>query len=173
MNQWNHLPVCKQMSSGLFKMLAKNYSFTNHIYPPIYIYMSKNDLAINNLQGLIYYKTKPTFSPIKLWCVFLSSVLPQLLIKLYQCGLEQCFSNYDIVYWHDIFSRCHQGCTNADPFIICTSTYFKKLFQYDLEYTNRIPFNEVRPSSHRGFLDVTINYIQWWGSTSLALGSVD
>ena len=24
--------MCKQMSSGLFKMLSTNYSFTNHIY---------------------------------------------------------------------------------------------------------------------------------------------
>ena len=28
---FNHLTVCKQMISGLFKMLPKNYSFTNHI----------------------------------------------------------------------------------------------------------------------------------------------
>ena len=31
-NTWNHLTVCKQMSSGLFKMLPTNYSFTNNIY---------------------------------------------------------------------------------------------------------------------------------------------
>ena len=30
--------------------------FTNHIY---FIYMYKEDLALNNLQWLIYYKTKP------------------------------------------------------------------------------------------------------------------
>ena len=33
-------------------MLPTNYSFTNHIY--IYIYIYKQDLVLNNLQGLIY-----------------------------------------------------------------------------------------------------------------------
>ena len=38
-NTWKHLTV-----------------FTNHIYS---IYMYKIDLALNNLQWLIFYKTKP------------------------------------------------------------------------------------------------------------------
>ena len=29
---WNHLTVCKQKNSGLFKMLPTLYSFKNHIY---------------------------------------------------------------------------------------------------------------------------------------------
>ena len=38
-------------------MLPTNYSFTNHIY---LIYMHKQDLALNNVQELICYKTQPT-----------------------------------------------------------------------------------------------------------------
>ena len=37
-NTWNHLTVCKQMRSGLFKILPTNYSFTTHIsyiYQPL------------------------------------------------------------------------------------------------------------------------------------------
>ena len=41
-NASNHLTVCKQMDSSLFKMLPTSYSFTNHIY--IYIY--KQELAL-------------------------------------------------------------------------------------------------------------------------------
>ena len=37
-NTWNPLTVCKQMSPGLFKMLSKNYSFTNKIFN-IYVYI--------------------------------------------------------------------------------------------------------------------------------------
>ena len=36
-NTWNHLTECKQMSTGLFKMLPTNYLCTNHhhhIVPP-------------------------------------------------------------------------------------------------------------------------------------------
>ena len=40
------LSVCKKISSGLFKMLPSNYSFTNNIE-------YKQDLALNNLQRLI------------------------------------------------------------------------------------------------------------------------
>ena len=43
------------MSSGLFKMLPTNYSFTNHIYLITY----KWDLALNNLQVLVYHKSQP------------------------------------------------------------------------------------------------------------------
>ena len=44
------------MSSGLFKMLSIKYLLTNHIY---LIYMYKQDMALNNLQGLICHKTQP------------------------------------------------------------------------------------------------------------------
>ena len=42
------------MSSGLFKMLPANYSFKI-----IYIYIYKQDLTLNNLQGLVYHKNQP------------------------------------------------------------------------------------------------------------------
>ena len=48
-NTWNILTVCKQMSSVL-KMLSKN--LTNHVYD--------QDLALNNLCGLIHHETQPT-----------------------------------------------------------------------------------------------------------------
>ena len=38
------------MSSGSFKILSTNSAFTNHMY--------KEDFALNNLQWLIYHKTK-------------------------------------------------------------------------------------------------------------------
>ena len=38
-------------------MLPTNYIFTNHIY---LIYMYKQDLVYNNLQGLICHKIQPT-----------------------------------------------------------------------------------------------------------------
>ena len=53
---WNHLTVCKQMSSGLLKTLPTNFSFTNQMR---LICMYKLNLALNNLQGLIYCKTQP------------------------------------------------------------------------------------------------------------------
>ena len=50
------------MSPGSLKMLRTNYSFTTHthayIYIYIYIYIYK-DLALNNLQELIYHKIRP------------------------------------------------------------------------------------------------------------------
>ena len=45
------------MSLGLFKNVT-NKMFRNHLFD-IYIYMYKNDLALNNLQWLICHKTKP------------------------------------------------------------------------------------------------------------------
>ena len=44
------------MISGLFKIFPTNYSFTNHNL--IYIYIYKQDLALNNLYVLICYKTQ-------------------------------------------------------------------------------------------------------------------
>ena len=55
-NTWNHLIECKQRSPGSWKnFLSTNNLFTNYIY--IYIY--KQDLALNNLQGLVCRKTQP------------------------------------------------------------------------------------------------------------------
>ena len=48
------------MNSGWFKILSTCYSFTNHID---LIYMDKQDLALNKLQGLICHKTQQTNQP--------------------------------------------------------------------------------------------------------------
>ena len=61
------------MNSVLFKTLPTNYSFTNHIYliyihiyicvcarMHVCVYVCEQDLALNNLQGLICYKKQPT-----------------------------------------------------------------------------------------------------------------
>ena len=44
------------MISNLFKMFPITNSFTNHIY---LIYVYKEYLALINLQGVVYHKTKP------------------------------------------------------------------------------------------------------------------
>ena len=44
------------MGSVLFKNLHKNYSFASNIY---LIYTYKKDLALNNRQEVICYKTQP------------------------------------------------------------------------------------------------------------------
>ena len=49
-----YLNVCEQMSSGFLKNVSK--IFTNHIY---LVDVYKKDLALNNRQWLICYKTKP------------------------------------------------------------------------------------------------------------------
>ena len=49
------------MNNNLLKMLLTNYLLTNHIY---LIYMFKKDLALNNLQRLLYQKTRPANQPI-------------------------------------------------------------------------------------------------------------
>ena len=54
-NTWNHLPVCKQMSSGLFKNVTYKL-FVDKSYI-VDIYMYEQNLALNNLQRLIYHKT--------------------------------------------------------------------------------------------------------------------
>ena len=57
--------MCKQMISGLFKMLLQAIRL-QIIYIYIYVYICmhvriyKQDLALNNLQGLICHKTQPT-----------------------------------------------------------------------------------------------------------------
>ena len=54
-NKWNHLTLCKKMSSGLFKNVI--YKMCLEIIYSIYMY--KKYLALNNLQWLICHKTKP------------------------------------------------------------------------------------------------------------------
>ena len=62
-----HLPVLghsdfiifNYYDQSRFKMLPTNYLFTNHTHPHTYIYIYiyiKQDLALNNLQGLICHK---------------------------------------------------------------------------------------------------------------------
>ena len=48
---YNHLTEYKHMCSGYFKIFSINYAIINHVY--------KEDLALNNQQGLIYHKTQP------------------------------------------------------------------------------------------------------------------
>ena len=43
-------------STGLFKDVSKKYVYKSYKYS---MYMYKEDLALNNLQWLICYKTKP------------------------------------------------------------------------------------------------------------------
>ena len=54
-NSWNHLTLCKEISTGSFKNVI-NKMFTTHMY---LIYMYKEDMALNNLQCLICHKTQP------------------------------------------------------------------------------------------------------------------
>ena len=68
-NNWNHLTMCKQMSSGLLKecylqtiylQITHTHTHTHtHIYIYIYIYIYIQDSAFNNPQGLICHKTQP------------------------------------------------------------------------------------------------------------------
>ena len=53
---WNHLTLCKQMISGSFKIVI----FKLWVYKSYFQYMSTQDLALNNLQGLICHKTQPS-----------------------------------------------------------------------------------------------------------------
>ena len=54
-NTWNHLTVCKQMSTGSFKNVTyKLFVYTSHIW-----YICKQNLALNNLQWLICHKIQP------------------------------------------------------------------------------------------------------------------
>ena len=46
-NTWNHLTVCKQISSNLFKNEITYKLYTEKSY------MYKQDLALNNHEGLI------------------------------------------------------------------------------------------------------------------------
>ena len=48
------------MSSGSFE---SRYQITDRLQNIYLIYMYKQDLALNNLQGLIYRKTQPTNQP--------------------------------------------------------------------------------------------------------------
>ena len=54
---WNYLTVCKKKSSGSFKNVI--YKMCSQIVYIFDIYMSKQDLALNNQQCLICNKTQP------------------------------------------------------------------------------------------------------------------
>ena len=47
--------MCEKMSLGSFTNVIFNICLKSYIY---YVCMYKNDLALNNLQWLIYHKTK-------------------------------------------------------------------------------------------------------------------
>ena len=53
------------MSSNSFKDVIYHPEFANYVFY-IYIYIYKQDLTLNNLQGLICHKTQPTIQPINL-----------------------------------------------------------------------------------------------------------
>ena len=99
-SKWNysceiriHLTVCKQMNSGLFKILPTNYSFI------IFFNMYKQDLVLNNLHGLIFHKTQATlkdfamvlidflvFSSIISWN-FCTKLCILVVLALGECGV--------------------------------------------------------------------------------------
>ena len=56
------------MNSDLLKMFPTNYSFTNREC----MCVCEQDLALNNLQGLICHKTKPTNQPTNLDNIYIS-----------------------------------------------------------------------------------------------------
>ena len=53
-NTWNHLTVCKKQWAQIKNVTCKLFIYKSYIL--IYIY--KQDLALNNLQGLICHQTK-------------------------------------------------------------------------------------------------------------------
>ena len=55
-NIWNHLTVCKKELGLFFKILS-----TKYVYKCVCVW---GDLALNDLQWLICYKTKPNFNVI-------------------------------------------------------------------------------------------------------------
>ena len=57
-NTWNFLTVCKNNVLRLVKNVI-NKMCLQIIYIYIYIYIYKEDLALNNLRGLICHKTQP------------------------------------------------------------------------------------------------------------------
>ena len=60
-NPWNHLTVCKQISSDLLKKLVlTNYLFTNYMFN---IYLYKHDLALSNPLESICHKFQHTNQP--------------------------------------------------------------------------------------------------------------
>ena len=69
---YNHLIVCKQMSSGLFKNVKKKK--TMHLQ--IIYKMFKEDLALKNLQGLICHKTRKGFKKCMHFKILKEGTLP-------------------------------------------------------------------------------------------------
>ena len=60
-NTWNHQTVCKIWAQAHASMLSTKCLYKLYIYIHIYIYIYKQDLALNDLQWLMYHKTKPNF----------------------------------------------------------------------------------------------------------------
>ena len=76
------------MSSGLLRILATNDSFANRI--SLICVFIKKDLVLNNLKGLISYKTQPTS---KYWWIPLKLQTPKLMsfkrkILIWKCGIS-------------------------------------------------------------------------------------
>ena len=68
------------MSSILFKILSANYSLTNRIY---LISKYKEDLTLNNLQGLICHQTKPNIYIYIYMYIYIYIYIIIIIIMLY------------------------------------------------------------------------------------------
>ena len=73
------------MSSGLFKMMPTNDSFTNHVFG---LYLDYQDLAVNNLKGVICFKIKRPISHLSMFpylsiCLYLSASSVSLFLYIY------------------------------------------------------------------------------------------
>ena len=99
-NTWGHLTVCKKELMLIEECYQQNV-FTNHMY--------KQDLALNNLQWLICYKTKP--------------VSEKLQSSMYVTGL-----------WHRVNAVSHTHtrnistlytCTKAVIWVVCSWSYLR------------------------------------------------
>ena len=78
--------LCKKWSLARFKMLSPNYAFIH-----IWIYMiCKQDLALNNQQGLFVIRSnQSTFTWIK-WCTWVCFTchIYGVMVKVQDCGFE-------------------------------------------------------------------------------------
>ena len=105
-NIWNYSNVCKQISFGLFKKLSTNYLFTNHMH---FIYRYKQDLAWNNLQGLICHKTQSTNKDInELWLEhsFSSKLIPLVFNTLIPVSFQLVKALLNLFFWYRIKFHC-------------------------------------------------------------------
>ena len=80
-NTWDHLTVCKQMSSCSFKNVS-----VKCVYKAYLIYKYKEDLALNHLQWYAIYPNQPIKMPLKSinWIRYLlvSNDIPSNIIML-------------------------------------------------------------------------------------------